>query len=107
MISRLPTTRYSQSLVSLAILITATLAISACNSEQDVERNSSTSNYAPVSEAASGEQSASKEPNEKTAANGSQTSGNPSTARPPALSTEQIKAVKVPEGMGKQCKNPI
>ena len=98
MISRLPTTRYSQSLVSLAILITATLAISACNSEQDVERNSGNSNYAPVSKAASHEQSASKEPNEKTAANGSQTS----TAQPPALSTDQIDTTEVPEGSVKE-----
>ena len=102
MISRLPTTCYPQSLVSLAILITATLAISACNSEQDVERSSSTSNYAPVSETESGDQSDSKDPNEKTAANGSQTSGNPSTTQPPALSTDQIDTTKVPEGSVKE-----
>ncbi len=98
MISRTPTTRYLQRLVSLAILITTTLTISACSSEQDVERNSSTSNYAPVSETESSDQSDSKDPNEKTAANGSQASGTVPATQPPALSTDQIDTTKVPEG---------
>ena len=102
MISPTPTTRYPQSLVSLAILITVTLTISACNSEPDVERNSNTSNYAPVSETESGDQSDSKDPNKQTAANGSQTSGKTPTTQPPALSTDQIDATKVPEGSVKE-----
>lgn len=102
MISRLPTTRYPQSLVSLAILITTTLAISACNLKKNVERNSGTSNYAPVSEIASGDQSNSKDPNEKKVDNSSQTSAETSDNQPPALSSEQIKTLKVPEGTVKE-----
>ena len=98
MISRTPTTRYPQRLVSLAILITTTLTISACNSKSEVERSSSTSNYAPASETDSGDQSESKGPTEQTAANGSQASGTTPATQPPALSTDQIDATKVPEG---------
>ena len=104
MIRRTPSTHYASSLVSLAVLVIATVTMSACNSDAEGERDSSNTGYsaAPDTNSQKSTSNGDSTKTNSTAATSNSTNNNSTSGQPATATTKPSTSQPIPEGNAQQ-----